>query len=258
MINDFIKLPERQTKPRSRGLTSLLDTGLSTQAFNDVICSHGALIDFVKLGWGTALVTQDLAKKIDILKTQGVDFYFGGTLFEKAWSQNKVEALFDFVEHWGTSWLEISDGTIDLDHEEKLSWIKKASQRFNVLSEVGYKDQQKSAEFYPAEWIQCIQQELAAGATKCITEARESGTSGICRSNGEIRFGLIHEIINSGVDADSLIFEAPNKTMQAYFINLVGSNVNLGNIAMDDVVALETLRLGLRSDTLLMFGGEND
>ncbi|MBZ9610215.1 phosphosulfolactate synthase [Rheinheimera maricola] len=253
MNANFLDLPAREAKPRKNGITSILDTGTPTQQFKDFIESHGNYIDMVKLGWGTCMVTKDLTQKIDILQQHGIDYYFGGTLFEKAWLQNKVEALFDFFSANQVKWVEISDGTVALPHAEKLKYIELAAKKFSVMSEVGYKDQTRSADFYPAEWIKCIQSELAAGAQKCITEARESGQSGICRSNGEIRFGLIHEILNGGVSAKDLIFEAPNKSLQTYFIKLVGSDVNLGNIAFSDVIPLETLRLGLRSDTLESF-----
>lgn len=250
MTELLLDLPNRVVKPRQVGITSLLETGLSTSAFRDLIESHGELVDFVKFGWGTALVTKDIKIKCDILKHHGIEFYLGGTLFEKAWGQGKVNELYRYIQSLGTTWIEISNGTVELQQDEKLGYIKEAKDHFNVLSEVGFKEQARSAEFYPAEWVKCINEELTAGAKKCITEARESGKSGICRGNGEVRYGLINEILNSGIDADNLIFEAPNKELQTYFIKLVGANVNLGNISIHDIIPLETLRLGLRSDTL--------
>ncbi len=249
---DALELPKREEKPRQTGVCSVLDPGLPTELFQDMIESHGQWIDWVKFGWGTALVTKDIQKKLTILKHHNIEAYFGGTLFEKCVQQNVVDDYYRMLDDVDIQWLEISDGTLSIARESKLNYIRQASEHFNVLSEVGFKDPERSEAFYPSEWIEAIQLELAAGAYKCVTEARESGSSGICRSNGELRFGLIHEMINSDLNIDSLVFETPNKMLQKFFIEQIGANVNLANISLFDVVGLETLRLGLRSDTFFV------
>lgn len=252
----FLNLPRRTEKPRSEGLTSLLDNGISTQVFQDVVTSFTPIIDVVKFGWCTALVTKDIERKAAILRELKLDYYLGGTLFEKALIQGKLKEFVNYSRSLKCTHIEVSNGTIDISNKEKAQYIKSLSGEFNVLSEVGYKDATKSIELSPARWIEFIREDLAAGATKVITEARESGKSGICRDNGELRFGLIAEILDSGLSPKDLIFEAPNKTLQVYFIKKVGPNVNLGNINFADPLGLETLRLGLRSDTLLHFEGK--
>ncbi|HEX6818383.1 MAG TPA: phosphosulfolactate synthase [Ktedonobacterales bacterium] len=249
-----LMLPERTSKPRSRGLTIVLDNGVPTAYFEDMIASMGRFVDLVKFGWGTALVTDQIERKINCLHEHGVDFFFGGTLFEKFYSQRKVDAYYDYCASHGTRYVEISNGTVNLDNADKARFITQFSREFSVLSEVGYKDSDRSLNLSPSRWIEYIEEDLSAGAFKVITEARESGTSGICRPDGEVRYGLIEEIISSHVDSDDIIFEAPNKSLQTYFIKRLGANVNLANIALQDAIPLETLRLGLRSDTLLLVG----
>jgi phosphosulfolactate synthase len=246
-----LALPERPAKPRSRGLTMVIDSGLPTRYFEDAIESAGDLIDLVKFGWGTSLVTRDLDRKISCLRGAGVDHCFGGTLFEKFVARNRVEDYIRFCQRHGCRCVEISNGTIDLSNDDKARYISLFKPDFRVLSEVGYKDSGRSLELPPVRWIQYIRQDLEAGADLVIAEARESGRSGICRADGEPRYGLIEEILESGLELDRVLFEAPNKDLQTYFIRRVGPNVNLGNVAADDVIGLETLRLGLRSDTLL-------
>lgn len=255
MRDTKLLLPIRLTKTRHHGITILIDSGLPTDYFRDVITSHHSMIDFVKFGWGTSIVSQNLQEKIRHLQDYNVDYFFGGTLFEKYVLQDKVQDYIEFCLSSGCKYTEISNGTIDLSNEEKCSYIERFSKHFEVFSEVGYKDSDRSLNLHPAKWIEYIRMDFEAGATKVITEARESGTSGICRSNGEVRFGLIEEIIESDLDSRRVIFEAPNKELQTYFIQRLGSNVNLANISFEDIVSLETLRLGLRSDTLLDFDG---
>lgn len=250
----ILALPERTTKPRKTGLTIVIDRGLPTGYFKDVVKSYGQLIDLVKLGWGTALSTPDLQEKIEFAQGHGVPVFFGGTFFEKALLQGELENYTRLCRRFGISHVEVSNGSIALSNREKTRYISRFAAEFTVLSEVGYKDQERSQELAPKSWIEFIREDLEAGATKVITEARESGKSGICRENGELRYGLINEILNSGIDASDLIFEAPTKDLQVYFIRKLGSNVNFGNIAPDDVISLETLRVGLRSDTLELFG----
>nr|MBI3612739.1 phosphosulfolactate synthase [Nitrospirota bacterium] len=252
MRDFFLNVPSRGTKPRQNGLTLLLDAGMSTQRFIDVIRSHHVLIDFVKFGWGTALVTAELEKKIECLKALNIGYFFGGTLFEKALHQKKLDEYYAYLKRYDCKYAEISNGTIDLSNAEKCKYIAQFAREFYVFSEVGYKDSVKSESMYPAKWVECIMQDLAAGAKKVITESRESGQSGICRPNGELRYGLIEEIVEAVKNLDEIVFEAPTKTLQAYFIKRLGPNVNLGNIAFDDVVGLETLRLSLRSDTFFL------
>ena len=253
--NNFLQLPARETKPRQQGMSILIDNGIPTQHFVDVVSSHRELIDLVKFGWCTSLITKDLGKKIECLAANGIEFYFGGTLFEKALQQNKLDSLYNYFKQWRCRYVEISNGTINLNNRDKAKYILDFSKEFDVFSEVGYKDHEKSQDLAPEEWIEFINEDLEAGAVKVITEARESGRSGICSADGSIKCGLIQKIVNSGINSKKLIFEAPNKSLQVYFIKQFGANVNLANISFDDVIGLETLRLGLRSDTLNLFEG---
>ena len=229
----------------------VIDGGLPTHYFVDVVGSFSGLIDVMKLGWGTSLVTDDLKYKIDALREANVDFYFGGTLFEKFVSQGRYDDWRTFCDRFGCRHVEVSNGTIDMTNAEKATYIERAARDFNVYSEVGYKESARSEEMLAHHWIEYIQQDLDAGASMVITEARESGKSGICSANGELRTGLIDEIADSGLNLDKVLFEAPNKDLQIQLIRKFGSEVNLGNISTSDIVALETLRLGLRGDTLL-------
>lgn len=252
----FLELPQRFEKPRAEGLTILIDNGYPTSYFEDVVNSHSNYIDYIKFGWGTGYITKDIEEKISFLKQNNIGFFFGGTFFEKALSQNKVDDFVKYLQSFGCDTMEISNGTLDISNTEKAMFISDLSSEFQVFSEVGYKDNQRSQEMFPAKWVEYIQEDFSAGASRVITEARESGASGICRSNGELRFGLIEEILNAGLDNDKLIFEAPNKSLQVYFVKHIGSNVSLANIPFSDVIALETLRLGLRSDTFECSGGD--
>jgi len=248
-----LTLPERSVKPRARGMSILIDPGLPTQYFEDVIESAAPLIDLVKFGWGTSVITDQLERKIGSLQRHGVDYFFGGTLFEKFYQQHKLGAYYAYCQRFGCRYVEISNGTIDLSNQDKARVIADFAADFRVLSEVGYKDSEQSQLLSPAMWITFIRQDIEAGATRVLLEARESGTSGICRPDGTLRYGLIEEIVESGIDSNTLIFEAPNKSLQATFIRRLGCDVNLANIPFTDAIALETLRLGLRSDTLLAF-----
>jgi phosphosulfolactate synthase len=248
-----LKLPERDAKPRARGLTVVIDNGAPPAYFQDIIDGAGDLIDLVKFGWGTSVVTDALDRKIASLREHGLDYYFGGTLFEKFHVQGLDDAYSTYCQRHGCRYIEISNGTIAMTNTEKAKWITRFAREFHVLSEVGYKDSDRSLHMPPAEWVAAIREDLAAGAEYVITEGRESGASGVYRSDGEPRFGLIEEIMTSDLDADRLIFEAPRKEQQVYFIKRIGANVNLANIALTDVIGLETLRLGLRSDTLTAF-----
>lgn len=258
MENCSLALPNRESKPRSTGWTILIDSGVPLRHFEDVILSAADYIDIVKFGWGTSVVTKFLEEKTEFLRNNQIGYYFGGTLFEKYALQDKVNDYYQLCLDYGCTYVEISNGTIAMSNSDKARYITEFSHEFTVLSEVGYKDEAQSIRLHPAKWIEYIQEDLDAGAAKVITEARESGTSGICRSNGELRYGLIEEIMASPLDTDRIIFEAPTKSLQTYFIKELGADVNLANIAFEDAIGLETLRLGLRSDTLLYFEERTD
>ena len=232
-------------EPRSGGLTHVLDKGLGPRAWEDVLETSGVYIDVVKLGWGTAYVTPNLRRKLEVLS--GKPVVIGGTFFEVVYVKDKVDEYKRWLTDLGLTHVEISDGTVQIPREEKLELIADLARDFTVLSEVGSKD--SDVNFAPYLWVQWIKEELEAGAWKVITEARESGTAGIFRPSGEMRTGLIDEIVNE-VEVPDLIFEAPTKASQAWFVKEFGPTVNLGNIPPDEVIPLETLRLGLRGDTL--------
>jgi len=232
-------------EPRSGGLTHVLDKGLGPRAWEDVLETSGLYIDIVKLGWGTAYVTQNLRQKLEILKEKPV--VIGGTFFEAVYVKGKIDAYKRWLADLGLTHVEISDGTVEMPREEKLELIADLARDFTVLSEVGSKDSEVN--YAPYLWVQWIKEELEAGAWKVITESRESGTAGIFRPSGEMRTGLIDEIVNE-IEVGDLVFEAPTKASQAWFVKEFGPTVNLGNIPPDEVIPLETLRLGLRGDTL--------
>lgn len=246
----FLDLPVRASKPRKQGLTVLIDNGYPLTYFRDVLESLHPYIDLVKLGWGSSLITPKLDEKLACLRDVGIDYFFGGSLYEKAVLQGKLDAYVDFCKEKGCRWMECSNGTIELSNSEKAAHIEQLCNEFQILSEVGYKDVERSLNLSPRKWVEFVQEDLRAGAKWVITEARESGKSGICRENGELRLGLIEEIIESGVRPEQLIFEAPTKKLQVFFVQKFGSDVNLANISFQDVTSLESLRLGLRADTL--------
>jgi phosphosulfolactate synthase len=250
---DKLNLQNREKKTRINGLNILIDNGYPLRYFEDVMESMNEMIDFVKFGWGTMIVTKNIDKKIEILRKFNIKYFFGGTLFEKFLYQNKITEYEELLDKYKCEYVEISNGTISMSEEQKSEFIQNFSKKYKVFSEVGFKDIVKSENLSPKKWIEYIKKDLESGAFKVITEARESGTSGICRSNGEIRLGLLEEIIESNININDLIFEAPNKKLQVYFINKFGSNCNLANISFFDVISLETLRLGLRSDTFFLF-----
>ncbi len=251
MHETTLQLPARENKPRRSGLTMMIDSGLPSQQFLDVLASFGEYVDVVKFGWGTSLLTADLKLKVDALADHRIDYYFGGTLFEKFVAQGRFDDWRSFCDRFGCQTVEVSNGTIDLSNAEKADYVRRLVPDFRVYSEVGLKDSTRSEAIPIQSWLDYIRQDLAAGADYVITEARESGRSGICRANGELREELMEQILGAGLDLDQLLFEAPTKALQVYLIERVGANVNLGNIAPSDVLALETLRLGLRGDTLL-------
>lgn len=253
MPGNFLVTPKRSTKPRDYGITSLIDNGVPTKYFMDVIESDAHLIDVVKFGWCTSLVTKDIEKKIECLVNNNVEYYFGGTLFEKALSQNKIDELYKFLKHYNCKIMEVSDGTLTIPMQDKAKHISEFSKEFYVLSEVGKKDIQEADHMPISQWIDEILHDLAAGAKKVILESRESGKSGICDAQGNLRADLVSSITKSKFRASDAIWEAPNKMLQTSLISSIGPNVNLANIAFGDVIGLETLRLGIRSDTFHLY-----
>lgn len=247
-------LPARSARPRSKGLTMVIDNGLPLHAFEDAIESGADYIDCVKFGWGTALVTSSLGDKIAWLNGLGIDFYFGGTLFEKYVAQGRFDAYLELCRHHSCRLVEVSNGTFPMTNHEKAAYIRRAVRAgFSVLSEVGYKDAERCLELSASDWSRAIAEDLDAGAERVIAEARESGRSGICRSDGSVRYDVLERILAGGTDPNRLVFEAPTKELQAYFVRRLGAEVNLANVAPADVVGCETLRLGLRSDTFMHF-----
>jgi len=246
MTGSFLDLPQRGGKPRERGLTHVIDRGLSLAQVDGLIEVAGDAVDIVKLGWGTAVVTQNLEAKLARYRAHGIPVVLGGTLTELAIAQERVDGLVAWLRDLGIGHVEISDGTIRLPHARKLALIERLAADFTVLSEVGSKDAERI--MAPYVWVEQIERELAAGAWKVIAEARESGTAGIYRADGEVRMGLIDEIAHV-IPPERLLFEAPQRDQQVWFLRRFGIDVNLGNIAPDDVLSLETLRRGLRSDT---------
>jgi phosphosulfolactate synthase len=238
---------------RDGGLTHVLDKGLGPRAWEDILDVAGEHIDIVKLGWGTAYVTANLRRKLDVLRSKPV--VIGGTFFEVVYVRDKLDEYKRWLQGLGIKHVEISDGTIEIPRERKLELIQDFARDFTVLSEVGSKDSE--VVFAPYEWVEWIKEELEAGAWKVVTESREGGTAGIFRPSGEMRTGLVDEIAHS-IDFHDLVWEAPTKASQAWFVKHFGPEVNLGNIPPDEVIPLETLRLGLRGDTLkeVLLGGE--
>lgn len=247
----FLDLPQRSDKPRVQGLTHVLDRGLSVAEVDSLMEVAGAFVDLVKLGWGTALATGNLREKLDRYREHEVPVVLGGTLTELAIDQGKVDKMVAWLHEHGLEYVEVSDGTITMEHEMKLELIERLAGEFTVLSEVGSKD--ATTIMAPYRWVEQIRAELQAGAWKVIAEARESGTAGIYRADGEVRMGLVDEIAHE-VDPRDLLWETPQKQQQVFFLRRFGPETNLGNIPPQDVLSLETLRLGLRSDTVGMEG----
>lgn len=243
-------LPERSLKPRNKGLTMMMDKGLSIREIEDFLEVAGTHTDIVKLGWATSFVTPNLEKKLKVYKDAGIPVYFGGTLFEAFAIRNQFDDYRRVLDKYGMEYAEVSDGSIEIPHEEKCEYIRKLSEQVTVISEVGSKDATKI--FAPYKWIALMKAEIEAGSWKVIAEAREGGNVGIYRDSGEVREGLVDEILTQ-IPEETIIWEAPIKAQQVWFIKLLGTNVNLGNIAPAEVIPLETIRLGLRGDTFNHF-----
>lgn len=243
-------LPERPAKPRKTGIAMVMDKGLSIREAENLVSVAGHLIDFLKLGFGTSMITNNLKEKIKIYRDGGINVYFGGTLFEAFIIRNLFDDYRKYLEKFGVNAVEISDGSMEMDNRDKCDYINKLSQDYIVLSEVGSKD--AGIEISNEEWILQMDSELKAGSFKVIAEARESGTVGIYKADGKANISLINDI-SAKVPLDSIIWEAPIKSQQVWFIKHFGANVNLGNIAPAEIIPLETLRLGLRGDTFMQF-----
>ncbi len=243
-------LPERNHKPRQAGINMVMDKGLSLREAQDFVDVSGELTDFVKLGFGTSLVTPGVKEKIKVYQHAGIKVYVGGTLFEAFLIRDQFDEYRKYISGLGLDAVEISDGSMQIEHESKCEYICQLAKDFTVLSEVGSKE--AGILIAPHRWIEMMVSELKAGSFKVIAEARESGTVGIYRPNGKAHTALIHKILTS-VDKDDIIWEAPLKSQQVWFVQQFGANVNLGNIAPNEVIPLETVRLGLRGDTFFSF-----
>ena len=253
MTPSALLLPRRAVKPRETGLTMVIDGGVPLGQFTDQIELGAEYINYVKFGWGTSIVTNCLREKIAVLEDSDIGFYFGGTLFEKFVLQGRFEDYRRFCEQHGARHVEVSNGTIDMSNAEKAGYVRKLAADFTVVSEVGFKDPGRSELLPPSEWIACISEDLDAGAALVTLEARESGKSGICRADGALRDGLVEDVLNAGIPERHLLFEAPTSALQTHLITRIGPDVNLGNVPAQGVISTETLRLGLRADTLTVF-----
>ncbi|MGN6510427.1 MAG: phosphosulfolactate synthase [Chitinophaga sp.] len=244
------QIPERTIQPRSFGLTMVMDKGLSVEEAKNFLSAAAPHVDIVKLGFGTSFVTPNLRKKIELYQAANIPVYFGGTLFEAFLIRNQFDEYVKVIKDFGISWMEVSDGSITIPHAEKCGYIEKLTQHGTVLSEVGSKDAEHIIP--PYKWIELMRAELSAGASYVIAEAREGGNVGIYRGTGEVREGLVQEILTQ-IPAEKIIWEAPQKDQQLYFLELVGCNANLGNLAPNEVIPLEAMRVGLRGDTFHLF-----
>ena len=247
---NLTQIPERHAKPRNHGITMVMDKGLSIEESKNFLSVAHPHVDIVKLGFGTAFVTPDLKKKIEVYQSYDIPVYFGGTLFEAFLIRNQFQDYINILKEFNINYMEVSDGSIEIPHAEKCGYIEKLTKYGTVLSEVGSKD---AAHIIPPyKWIELMKAELEAGATYVIAEARESGNVGIYRGSGEVREGLVQEILTQ-IPEEKILWEAPQKGQQLYFLELIGCNVNLGNIAPSEVIPLEAMRIGLRGDTFHLY-----
>ena len=247
---NLTQIPERNKKPREHGITMVMDKGLSIEEAKNFMSVAHPHVDVVKLGFGTAYVTPNLKEKLDVYRSFGMAVYFGGTLFEAFLIRNQFEDYIGICKEFGVGFMEVSDGSVNIPHAEKCGYIEKLTKHGIVLSEVGSKD---AAHIMPPyKWIELMKAELEAGASYVIAEARESGNVGIYRGTGEVREGLVQEILTQ-IPEEKIIWEAPQKAQQLYFLELIGCNVNLGNIAPSEVIPLEAMRIGLRGDTFDLY-----
>lgn len=244
------QIPKRTAKPRSYGITMVMDKGMGIEGTKDFLSVAAPYVDVVKLGFGTAFVTDHLREKIEIYHKLDIPVYFGGTLFEAFLVRNQFDDYLAVIKDYGLSYVEVSDGSIIIPHAEKCGYVEKLAKHVTVLSEVGSKD--ATHIMPPYKWIELMQAELESGASYVIAEAREAGNVGIYRGSGEVREGLVQEILTK-IPSEKIIWEAPQKAQQVYFLELLGANVNLGNLAPAEVIQLEAMRVGLRGDTFHLF-----
>jgi phosphosulfolactate synthase len=244
------QMPDRNLRPRTSGITMVMDKGLSVNEAKDFLTVCSPHVDIIKLGFGTSYVTPNLREKLEVYRSYNLPIYFGGTLFEAFLIRNQFDDYIKVCQEFGIDYMEVSDGSITIPHAEKCGYIEKMTKYGTVLSEVGSKD---AAHIIPPyKWIELMSAELSAGATYVIAEAREAGNVGIYRGSGEVREGLVQEILTK-IPGEKIIWEAPQKAQQLYFIELLGCNVNLGNIAPSEVIAMEAMRIGLRGDTFDLY-----
>jgi phosphosulfolactate synthase len=243
-------LPDRPLKPRNSGLTMVMDKGLSVREAEDFMSVGHEYTDYVKLGFGTSILTPGFDKKIKLYKKNNTIPYFGGTLFEAFIVRNMFKEYIEFLDKYEVEFAEVSDGSFDIEHNKKLDYINRLSQKVTVISEVGSK--KKDVIYSPSEWVSMMKAEMTAGSIKVIAEARETGTIGIYNDDGTVNQLLINTIIEH-VKLENILWEAPQKSQQAWFIKNFGANVNLGNIAPNEIIPLESLRCGLRGDTFFQF-----
>ena len=239
-------IPERSLKPRELGITMVIDKGSSLQECKNLIESSSDYIDFVKFGWATSNFSKNLKEKIELFKKANINVYLGGTLFEAFAIRDQFQDYIDILKEYNLKYAEVSDGSISIPHKKKCEYIEKLAKHFIVFSEIGSKDEKKIIP--PYKWIKQMKAELSAGSWKVIGEARESGSVGLFRSSGEVRQGLVEEILTE-IPTEKILWEAPQKVQQVWFVKLLGPNVNLGNISGNEVISLETIRVGLRGDT---------
>ena len=239
-------IPERSLKPRELGITMVIDKGSSLQECKNLIESSSDYIDFVKFGWTTSNFSKNLKEKIELFKKANINVYLGGTLFEAFAIRDQFQDYIDILKEYDLKYAEVSDGSISIPHKKKCEYIEKLAKHFIVFSEIGSKDEKKIIP--PYKWIKQMKAELNAGSWKVIGEARESGSVGLFRSSGEVRQGLVEEILTE-IPTEKILWEAPQKVQQVWFVKLLGPNVNLGNISGNEVISLETIRVGLRGDT---------
>ncbi|TDX00664.1 phosphosulfolactate synthase [Dinghuibacter silviterrae] len=247
---NLTQMPDRQQKPRSSGITMVMDKGLSIQEAKNFMSIAHPHVDILKLGFGTSYVTPNLREKIEVYRSYNIPVYFGGTLFEAFLIRGQFQDFVRILQDYGIGHVEVSDGSVTIPHAEKCGYIEKLTKYATVLSEVGSKD--ATHIIPPYKWIELMRAELGAGASYVIAEARESGNVGIYRGSGEVREGLVQEILTQ-IPGEQIIWEAPQKAQQLYFLELLGCNVNLGNIAPSEVIALEAMRIGLRGDTFHLY-----
>lgn len=244
------QIPDRTPKPRTHGLTMVMDKGLSINEVRNFLDVAGPHVDIVKLGFGTSFVTPNLKEKISVYQAYGMPVYFGGTLFEAFLIRNMFDEYIEVCKEFNITYMEVSDGSITIPHAEKCGYIEKLTKHGTVLSEVGSKD---AAHIIPPyKWIELMRAELEAGSSYVIAEAREAGNVGIYRGSGEVREGLVQEILTQ-IPQEKIIWEAPQKAQQLYFLELIDCNVNLGNIAPNEVIPLEAMRIGLRGDSFFLY-----